>query len=1095
MNEVLKNKLEEFIRKYYINRLMKGVFYGVGFGALYFLLITFLELVGRFSGNVRAAMFFALVGGLLAIIGSYIVWPVIKLLGVGQRISYESAASIIGRHFPEVDDKLTNTLQLQNLSIGESDLVKASVDQRIADLRPVPFQLAIDLKQNRKYWPLLVIPVIIFGGIAISGNWSDFNDSRRRIAEFNQEFIPEAPFRFILLNQDLVVEDGEDLELIMGFEGSSIPSESNILFNGRENRMIKKADGYYHYRLSKLNNSLNFSFEAAGWTSKAYEIEVIPVPRIRNILVSVIPPPYTGLKPYISTIKPVIDIPVGSNVSWQLDLDHSARATLVSPEGESSFQLMDDARFLFERRITADLQYSVRLQNEHLEKLQIKDHNLEVIPDRYPEIIAEFVKDSSSVNQLFIDGEVSDDYGFSKLEVLLEGDGVKLSRPVSFDRSSTNSKFTELLLLDSLSEAGTKNLKVYLRIWDNDGFNGAKFTSSGVYEIRVLGSEDKQKELEEKYKEYLSGSSDVEEEQKQMEESLSKMQQELQGKKNLNWQDKEKIRELLDKQQELLKRQQEREQELKELQKEEKRLGEKDEELQKKEDEINEISPEDKELQELMKEIEELMEKLNTEQLRNKLEKMQELNEQNQQATERKDELLKDLEFQKDVLKEAQKLKELGIKMKELSKDVKKDTDGEREGENSEIEEQEKIAEEFNESMEKVQELTEENNKFKEELEKEKLADKEEQARSEMQKAKENMEQQELAPSNDNQRNAGERMEEMSESLQMAMMNMQSQQNKENMETLRQILENLKILSFSVEELSLASKNTGQNDPAFKGLLTEQKRLQDGSKIIEDSLVALGKRVPQLEQIVFEELAKVNKNLDEGIQNLEELQSGQAAANQQFVMTSANNLALLLDETMQSMLQAQAQMMKGNQNCQKPGGGSPKPSMQNMRKMQGELGQKMDQMKKGSKEGKGKDGDRMSREIVEMLSRQEQLRQALEGMMQEAEGQGTKGSLQKAVEEMKKLEQDLWDGVLDDNYKQRIKNIETRLLESEKAELKQKKEKKRESETAGDQKQLYERELEKYLKEKGTERESIDRVPVNFRLYYRDQATDYLKTR
>ena len=366
---------------------------------------------------------------------------------------------------------------------------------------------------------------------------------------------------------------------------------------------------------------------------------------------------------------------------------------------------------------------------------------------------------------------------------------------------------------------------------------------------------------------------------------------------------------------------------------------------------------------------------------------------------------------------------------------------------------------------------------------------------SEMNQSKENLQNQQSQPANQNQQKAGESMEKMSEYLQMAMMNMQSQQNQENMETLRQILENLKILSFSIEDLSAASKETGRNDPAFRSLLTEQKRLIDGTRIIEDSLKALGKRVPELEQVVFEELSKINKNLDEGVQRLEELQSAQAAANQQMVMTSANNLALLLDETMQSMMQAQAQMMKGNQNCQKPGGGSPKPSMQNMRKMQGELGKKMDEMQKGKQEGKGQNGERMSKEIVEMISRQEQLRQALEGMMKDAEGQGTKGDLQKAIEEMKELEKDLWDGELKGDYKERLKRIETRLLESEKAELKQKKEERRESEVAEDRKQIYQEELEKYLKEKGIEQEGMERVPVNFRLYYRDRTTDYLKSK
>ena len=1094
MNEVLKTKLREFIKKYYYNQLLKGVIYGVGISSLYFLLVTLLEYLGRFPGSIRFWLFVALVTGLVGIIGVYIIWPLVKLLGLGKQISHEQAARIIGQHFNEVDDKLINTLQLQNISRKDSDLVRASLNQRIAELSPVPFQSAIDLGQNRKYWPLLVIPVLIFGSIAISGNWSDFNESSRRIAEFNREFVPEAPFIFVLKNDDLRIEEGEDLEVLLGFEGSSIPMESYIQVNGRDNRMARRNDGLYHFKLSNLSENTAFSFTAAGWNSEVYEVSVIPVPKVNNIRVSVIPPGYTQIKPFVTNLKPVIDIPAGSTVSWQLNLEASTRASLVLAEEELEFSIGDTREHMLEKRVLKDLTYSVRLQNQYVEKLQIKDHSLEVIPDQFPDISARFSSEEERSGLLFIEGEISDDYGFSRLELIVEGEGVDIRRRISFDRRGIASSFTELLALDSLQGDDSKEVKVYLKVWDNDGVVGPKSSSSEVYDLRIKGLEEQEQELEERRKDYMSGASEMEQEQEQMQEQLSQMMKDIQGKKNLDWQDKNKLKELLDKQQELLLKQQEREEELKKLQEKEKKLGEKNEDVMEKEEQINEITPEDKELQELMKEIEDLMEKLNTDQLRDKLEKMQELNEQNQQAMDRKDELLKDLEFQKDVLKEAQKLNELGKKMKELSKDVQKDAQQDSD-EQSEMNKQEEIEQEFKESLERIEKLAEENEKFGEELEKEGLEEQSEETQSELDKSKQNMKEQQQSPSNENQQNAGEGMQKMSESLQMAMMNMQSQQNEENLETLRQILENLKTLSFSVEELSISSKNTGKNDPYFKELLTEQKRLKDGSAIIEDSLVALGKRVPQLEQVVFEELAKVNSNLDKGIQNLEELQSAKAASNQQMVMTSANNLALLLDETMQSMLQAQAQMMKGNQNCQKPGGKNPKPSMQNMRKMQGELGKKMDQMKQGNKEGKGKEGQKMSKEIVEMLSRQEQLRQALEGMLKDAEGQGTKSNLQKAIEEMKRLENDLWDGELNNNYKERLKNIDTRLLESEKAELKQKKEKKRESQTADDQKQIYQEELEKYLKEKGIEYESIERVPVNFRLYYRDQATDYLKAK
>jgi hypothetical protein len=45
-----------------------------------------------------------------------------------------------------------------------------------------------------------------------------------------------------------------------------------------------------------------------------------------------------------------------------------------------------------------------------------------------------------------------------------------------------------------------------------------------------------------------------------------------------------------------------------------------------------------------------------------------------------------------------------------------------------------------------------------------------------------------------------------------------------------------------------------------------------------------------------------------------------AADKQQHAMTSLNNLALLLDEALQQMMQQQASGMPGNGSCKKPGG-------------------------------------------------------------------------------------------------------------------------------------------------------------------------------
>jgi hypothetical protein len=89
--------------------------------------------------------------------------------------------------------------------------------------------------------------------------------------------------------------------------------------------------------------------------------------------------------------------------------------------------------------------------------------------------------------------------------------------------------------------------------------------------------------------------------------------------------------------------------------------------------------------------------------------------------------------------------------------------------------------------------------------------------------------------------------------------------------------------------------------------------------MIEDSLFALSKRNPKIENIVNKEISDINSNMEKGIKFLAERQSPMAAARQQQVMTSINNLALLLSESLNQMQQQQQKSKPGSGSCKKPG--------------------------------------------------------------------------------------------------------------------------------------------------------------------------------
>ena len=104
------------------------------------------------------------------------------------------------------------------------------------------------------------------------------------------------------------------------------------------------------------------------------------------------------------------------------------------------------------------------------------------------------------------------------------------------------------------------------------------------------------------------------------------------------------------------------------------------------------------------------------------------------------------------------------------------------------------------------------------------------------------------------------------------------------------------------------------NNPQYLKLSQQQQKLKDDAKSIEDSLFALSKRVVEITPKVNEEISSINHNMDESLDNLEARMVPQARSRQQFVMTSVNNLTLLLSEALQQMQQQQANFVLVKEN-------------------------------------------------------------------------------------------------------------------------------------------------------------------------------------
>ena len=333
-------------------------------------------------------------------------------------------------------------------------------------------------------------------------------------------------------------------------------------------------------------------------------------------------------------------------------------------------------------------------------------------------------------------------------------------------------------------------------------------------------------------------------------------------------------------------------------------------------------------------------------------------------------------------------------------------------------------------------------------------------------------------------------MNELQQKLQILQSSSCSNSQEEDMETLRQILENLIRLTFDQEELMQKVTITPKNSPSYVNLAKAQKKLVDDAKIIEDSLFALSKRVVQIQHIVNKEIAAIKNNMASATNHLEERIVNKASADQQFSMTSANNLALILAEMLKQMQQQCSSSSSKPSNCNKPGSG--KPSLSKLKKMQKKLNEQMKgQMgKKGEKKG-DKLNNGQCKDLSKLAQQQENIRRRLQELRDEIGNSGEKGKIDKMIKKMEENEVDIVNNQITQETIKRQEEILSRLLEAEKAEREREKDSKRksteweyeivnENNSYSDYKKLKEKQLELFRTK-----------PAQLSPFYKNKVTEY----
>ncbi len=1108
--EILINKLDEFIRKYYKNQLIRGAIYAASVFIGFYLALVVLEHFGHFGTGMRTVFFWGFVLSNAFILGKLVVIPLLQLNKIGKVISHEQASGIIGKHFPDISDKLLNTLQLHKSAGSVSgstsvELINASINQRIGELQPVPFVSAIDLKKNRKHLRYLLPPLLVFF-VLLLGAPSMMKDSTKRLVEHGTYFEKQAPFQFIIENGDLEAIQHEDFNLEVKVEGKEIPAEAYVVIDDNRYKLNKESTIRFKHTFKNVQKTFKFRFYADGFYSPEYELNALPNPVVLNFQIEVDYPAYTGRKDEIINNSGDLLVPTGTKLNWLFRTKDTRELRLSFADTAIAVNRKGDDEFEYARRFLRNTSYAITASNEFLKSKDSITYQVNVVQDLYPTIDVEEVIDSLSSKRLFFNGTVKDDYGFKKLEFHYSYINKKDSAAGSNEaqifihKDRTLDNFFHYWDLNELNINPGDEIEYYFEVWDNDGVSGSKSTRSQKKIYKAPTLRELSEKTEEQSKNIKKDLSAAIKEAQSLQKSMKNMQEKLLDKKNLSWEDKKNLRDLLDKQKELENKIEKMSQQNKKKNNDAAEFNPLEEEILEKQRKLEELFEEimTDEMKKLFEEMEKLMEEMNKDQAKDMLEQMEMTNEEIAEELDRTMELFKQLEFDQKLSETIEKLDKLAEEQEKLSEESK---EAKGEEENKEIQEkQEELNKEFEEIQKDMDDLEKKNDELERPNDMEDTQQQEEDIKNDQKQSQEQLQQQKNSKASQSQKNASQKMKDLAKKMQQMQMDMQMQGASEDINALRNILENLLKLSFDQESLMGKLSKTNRNDPNYVNIAREQQKLKDDSKIIQDSLFALSKRVIQIETVVNREIREINQNMDEAIEDLAERQTNKASSRQQFTMTSINNLALLLSEVVEQMQQQMAQQMMGNSSCNKPG--SSMPSAATMRQMQEQLNKQIEKMRQGMKQEKGEGkkpgtgqpgGQGMSKELAKMAAQQEAIRQMLQEMNSKnnKDGKGSMGDLEKLAELMEETETDLVNKMINQETLMRQQEILTRLLEAEKAERERDEEERRQSKEAKNENYSNPELFLEYKRQKQKEIELLKTVPPSLNPFYREKVNDY----
>lgn len=1066
------------------------------------LTVSFAEMLLHGDIFLRSLLFFVFLAAMIYPAIRYLVPAAGRLLGIKNLPSADTMALRIGALYPEIKDKLCNSLQVVS-SAGRiqgtsPELAYAAFNEVSAAAKDKDFDAIIDKDKNKNYLLLMLAAVIITAG-SMGIFRSSMGEAFYRVMNFGTQFVPPAPFTLLPDPLEQTAIKGENALITIRADGKA---PEKITLNIKE----EKQDNYdqytlrldsgniYRYEIMSARRPVIF-FAEAWWlnskiTSETGRIDVVERPMIRALSGSVVYPQYTNLAARnfdersadISALKGSL---VRLRVLANKEIDE---AYLVLVQNKPIEELMQDsvntirsdtfripmrigdrvasAKFL----VTADGSYHIEIFDKFGEKNRNPiSYGIVSMTDAFPTISLLQPTMNVQVNEsalLPVRVSISDDYGFSALKLHYKMVYSNYAAPdeefrsigITIPGNSLSSEVPYLWDLSDLDISPEDTYEFYLEVFDNDVVSGPKAARTRTLMVRLpsldevlketdLTQQQIQKDLEEVLK-------DTDKIKKEMDELNRELLKDIK-KKEVDWRDKKKVEEINKKQAEL-------KQKLDDVRR-------KMEEMTRKLQENNVLSPETLakflEMQRLMQEVnspelrrlqtqmENAMKQVSPEQMKKAMEQAKFNEEQFRKSIERTMKILKRLQAEQKVDAMTKRAEELRDKQKDIEKQAENSNPNDEKSREELAKQQEQAQKDLERMMEEMKELEKLMNEIGEEmpldqLEKAKQELNPEQTMQQMQQSSSQCKSGNFSKAKKSQQSSSKNLQKFAEEMKKLKQQMEQQSARAAMRQMEKAVSDMLELSEQQEELQQNTQSTDYNSTQIPMLAQTQAEIYTSLANVANSMMQLAEKSFAFTPEMGARMGEAMQKMQSAIGQLAERRPNSASKSQGDAMASMNEAV----SRMQNMLSA---MQENGGSCTNPGGmgqgntgkGSFGQQLQRLAQQQQGINAAMQQL---SSMNQGKLSMEQQAEMGRIAGDQGKAAKSAQQLAKEQRefSDGEKkalGDLQKIAEEMEEVAKQLESGNVTPELMRRQNRILSRLLDAQRSVHERDYEKKRES--------------------------------------------------